>query len=388
MSGIRSISGLTFLAMFGVAVLGSSAVAAGESTLYTFTNTSDGEYPFAGLTLDRNGNLYGAASAGGAGAQGTIFRIAPGGGFKVLYAFTGGNDGGAPLSAPLVDRRGNLYGVTESGGGACNCGVVYRLSRNGKETILHAFTGKPDGFDPFASLALDKAGDLYGTTLDGGTYYGTVFEVPASGGESILYMFGGGNDGDSPYPGVAPDRQGNVTGATSFGGTHGFGTVFELAPGGAKTVHYNFAGGSDAASLSSTPIRDRHGNIYGLAKFGGGSCNCGAVYKIDHKGKETLLHSFAGGSDGFSPGYGLTRDASGDLYGVTTEGGSTNCSGYGCGVVFKVAPDGTETILYSFLGGADGSAPYAAPVPDATGNLYGTAEYGGSGYGTVYAITN
>ncbi len=377
-----------FVAVFGAALLASFAAAAGESTLYTFTDQADGAYPFGGLTLDRSGNLYGAASSGGAGGQGTLFRIAPDGTFAVLYSFAGGNDGAAPLSAPILDRRGNLYGVTETGGGACNCGVVYRLSHKGKEKVLHAFTGKPDGFDPFASLAMDKFGNLYGTTLDGGTYYGTVYEVTAGGSESVLHAFGGGNDGDSPYPGVAPDRRGDLFGSTSFGGTHGFGTVFKLSPDGTKTVLYNFAGSADAASPGSTPIRDRHGNIYGLAKFGGGSCNCGAVYKLDRKGKEMLIHSFTGGSDGFSPGYGLTHDAAGNLYGVTTEGGSTNCSGYGCGVVFEVAPGGTETILYVFLGGADGSTPYAAPAMDGQGNLYGTAEYGGAGYGTVYVVTN
>jgi uncharacterized repeat protein (TIGR03803 family) len=369
-----------------LAAFAGAAVHAGEHTLYTFTGGSDGAYPFAGLTEDADGNFYGAASSGGAKGQGTLFRIGPHGTFSVLYAFAGGNDGAAPLSAPLVDRHGNLYGVTETGGGACNCGIVYRLSRKGKETVLHAFTGQPDGFDPFAGLTKDKAGNLYGTTLSGGTYYGTVYQI-ASGSESVLYAFGGGSDGDSPYPGVSLDRSGNLYGATSYGGTHGFGTVFALAPGGPKTVLYNFAGSADAASPSSTPIRDRRGNFYGLARFGGGSCNCGAVYKLSRNGRERLIHSFTGGTDGFSPGYGLTRDTAGNLYGVTTEGGSTNCSGYGCGVVFQIAPDGTESILYVFQGGADGSSPYAAPVVDAQGNVYGTAEYGGTGYGTVYATT-
>jgi uncharacterized repeat protein (TIGR03803 family) len=380
------IAGGMFVATFGAAVLAAHAGAA-EKTLYTFTNGADGAYPFAGLTLDADGNLYGAASSGGAGGQGTIFRIAPDGTFAVLYSFAGGNDGASPLAAPIVDSHGNLYGVTENGGGSCNCGTVYKLSRKGKDTVLHAFTGEPDGFDAFAPLTMDKHKNLYGTTLDGGTFYGTVFEVTAKGSESILYTFGGGNDGDSPYPGVVPEKHGNLLGSSSFGGTHGFGTVFQLAPGGTKTVLYDFAGSSDAASPSSTPLRDAHGNIFGLAKFGGGSCNCGAVYELNRKGNEKLIHSFAGGSDGFSPGYGLTTDASGNLYGVTTEGGTTNCSGYGCGTVFEVTPGGKETILYAFLGGSDGSTPYYAPARDARGNLYGTAEYdGANGYGTVYAI--
>jgi uncharacterized repeat protein (TIGR03803 family) len=378
------------LILLGATVLAASSAAAHEKTLYTFTNGADGANPFAGLTLGKDGNLYGAASSGGAGGQGTLFRIAPDGTFATLYSFTGGTDGASPLSAPIVDKSGNLYGVTAYGGdGSCNCGIVYKLSRKGKETVMHAFTGQPDGFDPFAPLTMDKAGNLYGTTLDGGTFYGTVFEIAAGGGESILYSFGGDSDGQSPYPGVTPEKHGNLLGSTSFGGTHGFGTVFQLVPGGTKTVLYNFAGSSDPASPTSTPLQDSKGNIYGLAKFGGGSCNCGAVYELSRKGQERLIHSFAGGSDGFSPSYGLTRDTNGNLYGATTEGGTTNCDGYGCGTVFEVAPNGKETILYAFLGAADGSTPYYAPVLDGKGKLYGTAEYdGANGYGTVYEITN
>ena len=296
MQRFRNLTGKVIL--FSAAVLAAQAAAAHEKTLYTFTNGADGAYPFAGLIIDKDGNLYGAASSGGAAGQGTVFKIAPDGTFAVLYSFAGGNDGASPLAAPIIDGHGNLYGVTGNGGGSCNCGTVYRLTRKGKEMVLHAFTGQPDGFDPFARLTIDKAGNLYGTTLDGGTFYGTVFEVTAGGSESILYSFAGDDDGDSPYPGVAPEKHGDLLGSTSFGGTHGFGTLFQLARGGAKTVLYNFAGSTDAASPSSTPIADAGGNIYGLAKFGGGSCNCGAVYELSRKGKETLIHSFAGGSDG------------------------------------------------------------------------------------------
>ena len=391
----RNFAGSLFVAVSAAAILVPPATAsAAEKTLYTFTNGTDGAYPFAGLTHDQRGNIYGAASSGGAGGQGTIFKVTPDGTFAVLHAFAGGNDGASPLAAPVLDNDGNLYGITEQGGGSCNCGMVYKLSRKGKETILHAFTGQPDGFDPFAPLAMDQHHNLYGTTLDGGTYYGTAFEVTAEGAENS-YSFGGDDDGDSPYPGIAPEKHHNLLGSTSFGGTHGLGTVFQLAADGIKTVLYNFAGSSDAASPTSTPIRYADGNIYGLTKFGGGSCNCGAVYGITAKGKEKLIHSFTGGSDGFSPGYGLTAYDGGsgnNLYGVTTEGGSTNCDGYGCGTVFEVTPAGKETILYVFQGGADGSTPYYAPekyLPGRHPYLFGTAEYGGAnGYGTIYALTS
>lgn len=384
----RAIPVITVLALAAAMSFGPVQAKSTESVLYNFTGGADGGNPFAGLTEDKDGNFYGAASDGGASGHGAIYRIAPDGTLTVLYSFAGGSDGANPLSAPIVGAHGNLYGVTETGGGNCNCGTVYRISRKGKEKVLHAFTGQPDGFDPFASPVMDKQGNLYGTTLSGGTFYGSVYKIAPDGTETVLYAFAGGNDGDSPYPGLTIGKDGNLYGATSFGGTHGFGTVFALTPSGTKTILYNFAGSADAASPSSTPILDRRGNIYGIGKFGGGSCNCGAVYEIKSSGKEKLLHSFTGGSDGFSPGYGLTRDKAGNLYGATTEGGSENCDGFGCGTIFKLAPDGTETILYAFQGGPDGSTPDAAPIVDALGNLYGTANYGGAdGDGVVFRLT-
>jgi uncharacterized repeat protein (TIGR03803 family) len=376
---------LTFVAMLPFGPLQAKSK---EAVLYAFQGGADGANPFAGLTEDKDGNFYGAASDGGASGNGAVYRIAPDGTLTVLYSFAGGSDGAGPLSAPILDKHGNLYGVTEFGGGDCNCGIVYKLSRKGKETVLHTFTGQPDGFDPFASPVMDSQGNLYGTTLSGGTFYGSIYKIAPDGTETILYAFAGGSDGDSPYPGLTIGKDGNIYGATSFGGTHGFGTVFRMTPEGTKTILYNFAGGtSDVASPSSTPILDGHDNIYGAGKFGGGSCNCGAVYEIKRNGKEKLLHSFAGGSDGYSPGYGLTIDKAGNLYGATTEGGSDNCDGFGCGTIFKVGADGTESILYVFQGGNDGSTPDAAPVIDPLGNLYGTANYAGAGgYGVVYRL--
>lgn len=387
MSRAHVLSAIGCLAL-AVAVPAAPALAKNnEKILHAFKGGADGANPFAGLTEDKDGNFYGAVSGGGAGGNGAIYKITPDGTIALLYSFAGTGDGAGPLSPPILDKHGNLYGVAEFGGGDCNCGIVYKLSRKGKETVLHTFTGQPDGYDPFASPVMDKQGNLYGTTLSGGTFYGAVYKIAPDGTETIVHAFGGGDDGDTPYPGLTIGKDGNLYGATSFGGAHGFGTVFKLTPDGTKTILYSFAGSSDVASPSSTPILDRQGNIYGIGRFGGGSCNCGAVYKIAGDGSETLLHSFAGGEDGFSPGYGLTRDKAGNLYGATTEGGSSGCNDYGCGVVFKLAPDTTESILYVFHGGKDGSTPDAAPIMDALGHLYGTANYAGAhGFGVVYRL--
>ncbi|MDB6146437.1 MAG: hypothetical protein JWO45_101, partial [Spartobacteria bacterium] len=168
------------------------------TTLYTFTNDgTDGANPYAGLILDKAGNLYGTTYGGGAGARGTVFKIAPDGTETVLYAFTGGADGGLPITG-LLERHGDLYGMT-SAGGKFQFGVVFKVAPDGTETVLHAFKGGKDGATPvFTALIADGAGNLYGTTELGGiNNLGTVFKLKGHH-ETVLYSFKGGNDGAYP----------------------------------------------------------------------------------------------------------------------------------------------------------------------------------------------
>jgi len=270
---------------------------------------------------------------------------------------------------------------------------VFKLDNTGKETVLYSFAGGSDGANPHASLVRDTAGNLYGTTVYGGLNgcaggCGTVFKVDKTRKETVLYEFIGGPDGAHPYAGLLRDSAGNLYGATTQGGALGLGVVFKVDTTGNQTVLHSFAGGpADGESPFAGLIRDAAGNLYGTTQNGGHS-NFGTVFMLDTTGKETVLYSFSGGADGGYPYYGhLIRDAAGNLYGATFEGGSKACPA-GCGVVFRLDKTGKETVLYSFTGGtSDGQFPFAGLVADAAGNLYGTTYLGGAfGSGTLFKL--
>jgi uncharacterized repeat protein (TIGR03803 family) len=234
---------------------------------------------------------------------------------------------------------------------------------------------------------MDAKGNLYGTTFAGGTSAaGTVFKVNSHGKEAVLYTFTGGTDGSIPFAGLVLDTAGNLYGTTYEGGTVGMGTVFKVTKAGKETVLHSFAGPEGALPQAGL-IRDANGNLYGVASAAGGTgCGgggCGTVFKVNSKGKETTLYHFLGGADGAGPVASLFMDAKGNLYGTTTAGGgATNA-----GTVFKVNRNGKETVLYSFTGGTDGASPQSGLVMDAKGNLFGTASSGGaSKNGTLFKV--
>jgi uncharacterized repeat protein (TIGR03803 family) len=224
---------------------------------------------------------------------------------------------------------GALYGTTFEG--AAGYGTAFRLSKTGTETVLYTFTGGADGAYPSAGLVEDSAGNLYGMTREGGAAgAGAVFEINTAGTETVLYSFTGGSDGAKPFGGLIRDKFGNFYGTTQQGGTSNLGTVFEVSPTGAETVLHSFAGGSDG-STPYTPLVAKGRNLYGTT-YVGGTANDGTVFEISSKGIETVLHSFSG-SDGASPDAGLILDSSGDLYGTTFSGGTS-----GLGTVFELTP--------------------------------------------------
>jgi uncharacterized repeat protein (TIGR03803 family) len=326
--------------------------------LYNFGGPGGSE-PIAGVIADRAGNLYGATSQGGSNGFGAVFELALTGGETVLYSFAGGSDGAYPSAGLLLDAAGNLYGTAEAGGdfgSSCpisgGCGVIYKVSPQGKETVLYSFTGGSDGYEPTSNLLRDAAGNLYG---------------------------------------VAP--VGGLTTSCVQGGFSGCGVVFKLTRTGQEEVLYTFTGGSDGWGPTYGLIRDAAGNLYGTTAGGGDftSCpfGCGVIYKLDTAGNESVLYTFTGGSDGWQPDSVLTRDAAGDLYGTTAIGGNFSCgSGFGCGVVFKLDSAGNETALYTF-NGPDGRDPVGGLLRDTLGNLYGTASIGGAhNQGAVFKLNS
>ena len=387
-----------------------------ENALYNFAGGSDPKLPYAGLIFDKAGNLYGTTEFGGTDNQGTVFEVTPtsGGGWTetVLYNFTGSADGGQPYAALAFDASGNLYGTTNFGGSAnCNlgCGTVFKLtpgSSGWTESVIYTFTGGSDGREPSASVLVDTAGNLYGTTLLGGTIgsvcstgCGTVFKLAnGSSGwtESVLYAFAGGADGASPYDSLAFDAAGNLYGTAYAGGASGGGTIFKLTPGSSgwtESVLHSFTGKYDGKYPYGKLILDASGNLYGTA-FQGGGQGYGVVFELVPNTKggwtEKVLHGFANTPAG-NPVAGLVMDGAGNLYGTTMLGASQTSCGGGCGTLFKLSPVSggpwTYKVVHSFGQGIDGYHPTGDLVLDATGNMYGTTQAGGAqGSGLVFEI--
>jgi uncharacterized repeat protein (TIGR03803 family) len=350
---------------------------------------NDGGGPLATLIQDAAGNFYSTTVGGGTNNEGTVYKLSRTGKETVLYSF----HRAGPASPVVRDAAGNLYGFTQFGG-VYAAGAVFKLNKTGKETLLYSFTGGADGSSPHGDLARDKAGNLYGSTVYGGgtgcggSGCGTVFELDPSGKEKVLYSFTGTSDGGVVWSGVTRDNAGNLYGTTYQGGSSGGnGTVFKVSKAGKESVLHRFAGGADGAAPAGPVVRDSAGSLYG-ATTSGGSSGLGTVFKVDKTGKETVLYSFAGGTDGANPyETGLVRDATGNLYGTTLYGGGSGCGGSGCGTVFELDPSGKETVLYSFTGGTDGYAPWVGLYRDKAGTLYGTASSGGtSSCGTVFKL--
>jgi uncharacterized repeat protein (TIGR03803 family) len=362
------------------------------TVLYTFTNTANGFQPDAGLFRDAAGELYGTTQYGGtAGGFGTVFKLDPNGDESVLYSFSGTPDAEDPYAGLIRDKSGNFYGTTIYGGTNGGFGTIFQLDSNGTETLLYSFAGTPDGTDPYGGLVRDGSGTLYGTTIFGGTAggYGTVFQLSAAGKLTLLHSFSGTPDGEDPYGGLVRDSAGNLYGTSLYGGSGGgFGTVFKVNKAGKMTLLHSFSGTPDGVNPHDGLLRDKAGNLYGTTIYGGAGGGYGTVFKLSPTGKLTLLHSFSGDPDGVNPYARLARDGAGNLYGTTFYGGT---SGYG--TVFKVSKAGKMKVLHSFTYAPDGAHPIGGLVMDKAGNLYGTTSAGGdtscgfSGCGTVFEIT-
>jgi len=422
----RAVMSIAVLAMV-LLITGMPVSAQTEKVLHAFLGGSAGlSDPISGVTFDAAGNLYGIASSGGAHGVGGVYKLAPtASGWwteTLLHSFGGTNDGQYPSGNLVMDASGNLYGTTLYGGtGGCayfdyppGCGTVFELAATADgqwhESVIYSFQDNgTDGFAPGAGVILDSSGNIYGTTAFGGangSFYlgGIAFELVRGSDntwtEQILHTFGNGSSGpgdDGSIPsGLTFDKAGNLYGTTTQGGATS-GTVFELTPGSSgwtESVLHNFSGDSPAGSL----IFDSSGNIYGASAFGG-AYTWGSVYELSLSGggswNYSLLFSFSkpenrGGKGPYEPDSGVVFGPSGSLYGTTKFGGS----GDG-GTVYELTPASgggwTEKIVRNFgENNPDyGYYPGGGVVFDSAGNLYGTTPAGGAGNssgGVVYEI--
>jgi len=360
------------------------------SVLYQFTGPKKAGSTNGQLAIDANGNLYGAAQTGGENNAGVVYMISPAGVETDIYSFgQTATDGAAPQSGLLMDSTGNLYGTTKNGG-TYGQGTVYRINKDGTETILYSFgASSGDGSGVLFGVIQDALGNLYGTTVSGGAYnQGTVYKLAPDGTETILHSFNPGVnfDGFGPEGSLLLDGAGNLYGTTTGGGMlgGGLGTLYKIDASGNYSILYSFGQtATDALVPQAGVIMDSNGILYG-ATTGGGLYGDGTVYTFNTAtGVETVLYSFGATSiDGNQPKWELTMDSFGNLFGTTQLGGTNNL-----GTVFVVTPDGVESIVMSFDALVNGACPQAGLLIDSTGNLYGTTVNGGGpGWGTVFEI--
>jgi uncharacterized repeat protein (TIGR03803 family) len=390
--------------LVAASLLGATALAAGnERVVYSFTGGSDGADPAVALLFDASGNAYGTAVSGGADGCGTAYMLKPVRGQwqqTLLHTFSCDADGKNPYGGLVADATGTLYGTTVAGGsgGICNgdgCGTVFALTPSG-ETVLHNFTGNPDGAGPGGALTFDKSGNLFGTTPDGGKQgVGTIYELARAGSTwkyRVIHTFTGGNDGATGSLGaLLPNAAGDLFGVTEGGGTNGLGTVYKLSPMGAKwrlTTLYAFKGQPDAAFPYGGLIANKRGTLYGTTYYGG-PAGQGTVFALTHDRRhgwtERVVYAFSGGADGGNPTSTLVIDGAGALLGTASDGGDPSC---GCGVVFSVDPStGKESVLHTFGGAHDGTFPNYGLTAGGKGVYYSTAPAGGTqNQGAIFAV--
>jgi uncharacterized repeat protein (TIGR03803 family) len=381
-----------------LAITTAAAAAQSFSVIHTF-QTNLGAHPYAGVTVDQRGNLYGTTAWGGQFNLGTAYqlrRAQSGFVYNLLHSFFMATDGAYPWDAPTIGPDGTLYATTRLGG-IYNHGTIVNLqppasvchaiSCPWRVTTIHSFRNEEDGGEPVAAIIFDQAGNMYGTALSGGVPGpGVVYEMTRSNGNwvyQVLYSFTGGQDGGTPASPLMFDSAGNLYGTASAGGNSGCGgagcgTIFRLTNSGSGWTDqtlYTFQNGTDGAQPTAGLVIDGAGNLYGATCCG--NANGGAVFLLSPSGGSfafNLALDLSGSGPG--PQNTLVRDRAGNLYGTTWGDGQ-----FGLGTVFKLTPSNGGWIyssLHDFTGGSDGANPQGGLVMDSNGTLYGTTYNGGA----------
>ena len=400
---------------FLLAVTAIASPAQTLTTLYSFcgqTSCGDGSAPYAAPVQGIDGNFYGTTIYGGsyAGAYGTIYKITPTGKLTTLYSFCGESacDYGAyPYAGLLLASNGELYGTTFG-----SLGMVFKITTKGQLTTVYTFcslTDCADGEQPYAGLIQAGNGNFYGTTSEGGVPssdgFGTVFELTPSGALTTLYSFCSQpncTDGQGPYTPLVQATNGDFYGATvDAGPPPGTGTMYRITPTGSLTTLYTFCleQGCPSGYHPSGLIQATDGDLYGTTEEGG-AFGFGTVFKMTPGGKLTTLYSFCSQGqpyclDGAYPIGGVIQATDGNFYGTTSAGGAGYALSPGIlsgGTIFKITPSGTLTTLYNFcsqLGCTDGSGPQAGLFQATSGVFLGTTRVGGTGAsnGTVFRLS-
>lgn len=372
-------------------------------TLANFDLTNGGSAQ-AGLVQGLDGGLYGETSVGGTFGWGTAYEVSHHGALTVLHNFDY-SDGFNPYGNLLLATDGKFYGMTTSGGDSqvcpLGCGTVFEVTSQGALTTLHFFcseapTSEPciDGGNPWGSLVEGSDGNFYGTATGGEIDNGVVFKISPQGRFTLLHSFLALEGGVAPEAGLTQGNDGNFYGTTYGGGTYGDGTIFRITSSGVLTTLYNFCysgcKGESVGESPSTPlVKANDGNFYGTTSSGGDlDCyppvGCGTIFRFSSDGAVTAIHTFEG-TDGYGSGTILLQATDGDLYGASPSGGSEGCMA-GCGTLFKSTTSGTFTTLH-FFDSTDGANPDAGLFQATDGSFYGTTHGGGTdSQGTVFTL--
>jgi uncharacterized repeat protein (TIGR03803 family) len=320
----------------GLGTVFSMTTAGVPTTVYSFcpvTGCLDGDFPMGGVALGFDGNLYGTAQGGGKNAAGTVFKVTPTGTLTTLWTFANGTDDSAPIFPLLQAQDGNLYGVSLAQYNG-QYGAFFKVTSSGVFSVLHDFTFV-DGSNPnLPTWGTD--GNLYGTGYLGGSpacvgyQYGcgVVYKQTSTGKQTVLWNFKGfySNDGALPAGVLVQGNDGNYYGATREGGNSancggGCGSVFKITPAGVLTILHNFTGyPTDGAYPYTGLTLGTDGNFYGVTSLGG-KFNLGALYKITPAGTETIIYNFcsvSGCTDGLYPETPLVQHTNGKFYGSTS----------------------------------------------------------------------
>jgi uncharacterized repeat protein (TIGR03803 family) len=362
-----------------------------ESVLYAFAiGTPDGEDPTGGLIQAKDGNFYGVTSFGGAHGLGSIYKVTPAGTESVLYSFMGQpTDGANPIGRLVEASDGNFYGVASQGGAHVD-GAVFKITPAGDESLLYTFGQSPtDATYPAGGLIQASDGYLYGATTNGGSYGygggGAVYRLSLSGTETIVYSFAAPSaQGTYPVGGLLQASDGNFYGLTTEGGANNCGTAFSLTPGGSLNVLHSFQYGSDGCHPIGELVQGADGSFYGTTTVGGmiNTNGQGIVFSLTATGTEMVLHTFNDSPDGRTPSGGLILGNDGNFYGLTSKGGAN-----AVGTIYRIAPGGAESVLYSFSGDSDGGNPSGDLMQAKDGTLLGVGGFvtGNTG-GVVFEV--
>ncbi len=360
------------------------AAAAGAQTFTTLVNFdgANGAAPqHMTLVQGADGNLWGTTGMGGSGASGTIFKITPAGSLTTVYSF-GGADGANPYAGLVQGVNGVFYGTT-SAGGANGLGVIFKITPGGVLSAPYSFDGTA-GANPAAALVQSLGGYLFGTASLGGAGCappgcGAIFKITPAVAPSLAASFGPPPGGTNPWSALVQVPNGSFFGTTYAGGAYGYGTVFQLPPGGSLSTVHSF-NAADGAGPYAGLAQAASGALYGTT-YSGGANGYGTIFRITLSGALSTLHSFDT-ADGANPFAALVQATDGNFYGTTYNGGAN-----GYGVIFRMTPAGSVTTLYSF-DRTSGANPVGGLLQATDGNFYGTTNGGGSGGdGTVFKLS-